>query len=162
MNNPNYANGNGNDGQTCDATTNPNNCANSMMQYIRYRTQGLWDRSYTGWSNAPIKSSLVPSLVFDNTDDYYFPKRGNSTTVSISFAGIGGDVYHTKLYAKTGFYFDLQKWTKIDLIFRIKAQGGYLFRYNVNDFLSLNDTFYMGGVGTLRGYTSYSVTPLDE
>ena len=70
-------------------------------------------------------------------------------------------MYYTKLYAKTGFYFDISKWTKIDLIARYKAQGGYLFRYNPNHFLPLNDTFYMGGVGTIRGYSSYSITPLD-
>ncbi len=159
--NPNYK-GNGGAGQECDATTNPNNCSSDKdKEFIKYRTQGLWDRSYTGWNNAPIKSSITPSLVFDNTDDYYFPKNGNSTTLSLNLAGIGGDVYYTKLYAKTGFYFDLSKYMKLDFIARYKAQGGYLFRYNQNHFLPLNDTFYMGGVGTIRGYSSYSVTPLD-
>lgn len=137
----------------------------AQPQYQKYYdsgNQGLWDRSYSGWDNAPIKSSITPSLVFDNTDDYYFPKNGNSTTLSLNIAGIGGDVYYTKLYAKTGFYFDISKWTKIDLIARYKAQGGYLFRYNPNHFLPLNDTFYMGGVGTIRGYSSYSITPLDS
>lgn len=134
----------------------------AQPQYQKYYDSGLWDRSYSGWNNAPIKSSLTPSLVFDNTDDYYFPKNGNSTTLSLNIAGIGGDVYYTKLYAKTGFYFDISKWTKIDLIARYKAQGGYLFRYNPSHFLPLNDTFYMGGVGTIRGYSSYSITPLDS
>lgn len=149
-------------GQTQDCTTNPSSCSNiTDKEFLKYSTQGLWDRSYSGWNNAPIKSTITPSIVFDNTDDYYFPKNGNSTTLSANIAGLGGDVYYTKLYAKTGFYFDISKWTKIDLIARIKAQGGYLFRYNSNHFLPLTDTFYMGGVGTLRGYTSYSVTPLD-
>ncbi|WP_237416272.1 outer membrane protein assembly factor BamA [Helicobacter saguini] len=138
----------------------PPNCTTREDFY--YQTQGLWNRSYSGWTNAPIKSSITPSLVFDNTDDYYFPKNGNSTTLSLNIAGIGGDVYYTKLYAKSGFYVDLQKWIKLDFIFRYKVQGGYLFRYNREHFLPLNDTFYMGGVGTLRGYSSYSVTPLDS
>lgn len=161
--NPNW-DGKTGQGTTQDCTTNTTACDNTVTdkQYFKYRTQGLWDRSYSGWENAPIKSSLMPSLVFDNTDDYYFPKNGNSTTLSLNIAGIGGDVYYTKLYAKTGFYFDISKWTKIDLIARYKAQGGYLFRYKENHFLPLNDTFYMGGVGTLRGYSSFSVTPLDS
>lgn len=159
--NPNW-NGSTGAGQTQDCTTNPSSCSNiTDKEFLKYRTQGLWDRSYSGWNNAPIKSTITPSIVFDNTDDYYFPKNGNSTTLSASIAGLGGDVYYTKLYAKTGFYFDISKWTKIDLIARIKSQGGYLFRYSSNHFLPLTDTFYMGGVGTLRGYTSYSVTPLD-
>ncbi|RDU73729.1 outer membrane protein assembly factor BamA [Helicobacter aurati] len=147
----------------CDATTNPSACANDTTNgQIRLRTQGLWDRSYSGWANAPVKSSITPSLVFDNTDDYYFPKNGNSTNISLNIAGIGGDVFYTKVYAKTGFYFDLSKWIKLDFIARYKAQGGYLFRYGENHFLPLNDTFYMGGVGTIRGYSSYSITPLDS
>lgn len=165
VNNPNYqANANGAlAGQTQDCITNPAACANNTThEFLRYRTQGLWNRSYSGWENAPIKSSITPSLVFDNTDDYYFPKNGNSTTLSLNIAGLGGDVYYTKLYAKSGFYVDLQKYMKLDLIFRYKVQGGYLFRYNREHFLPLNDTFYMGGVGTLRGYSSYSVTPLDS
>ncbi|WP_407918751.1 outer membrane protein assembly factor BamA [Helicobacter muridarum] len=146
----------------CDATSNPAACANDTMNgLIKLRTQGLWDRSYSGWSNAPIKSSITPGLSFDNTDDYYFPKNGNSTSVSLNIAGIGGDVYYTKLYARTGFYFDLSKLTKLDFIARYKAQIGYLLRYNSNHFLPLNDTFYMGGIGTIRGYSSYSITPLD-
>lgn len=149
------------DGKTSGGVCNLNCNDNTTNQYIARTTQGLWDRSYSGWNNAPIKSTITPSIVFDNTDDYYFPKNGNSTTLSANIAGLGGDVYYTKLYAKTGFYFDISKWTKIDLIARVKAQGGYLFRYNSNNFLPLTDTFYMGGVGTLRGYSSYSVTPLD-
>lgn len=161
INNPNW-DGKQGQGQTQDCTTNPSSCGSiTNKEFLKYRTQGLWDRSYSGWDNAPIKSSITPSLVFDNTDDYYFPKNGNSTTLSLNIAGIGGDVYYTKLYAKTGFYFDISKWTKIDLIARYKAQGGYLFRYSPNHFLPLNDTFYMGGVGTIRGYSSYSITPLD-
>ena len=130
-------------------------------EYEKYYNTNMWKRNYIGWSNAPIKSSLTPSLVFDNTDDYYFPKNGNSTSVSLNIAGLGGDVYYTKLYAKTGFYFDLSKYIKLDFIARIKAQVGYLFRYSENHFLPLNDTFYMGGIGTIRGYSSYSITPLD-
>lgn len=159
---------------TVQSQTQPNGCkqqngssggngnGNDDIKTWTCTTKGLWNRSYSGWSNAPIKSSVTPSLVFDNTDDYYFPKNGNSTTISASIAGLGGDVYYTKLYAKTGFYFDLHKYTKLDLIFRYKAQIGYLFRYNSEDFLPLNDTFYMGGVGTIRGYSSYSITPLDS
>lgn len=159
--NPNW-DGKQNQGGVQDCTTNTSSCSNNTShEYLKYRTQGLWNKSYAGWNNAPIKSTITPSIVYDNTDDYYFPKNGNSTTLSTSISGLGGDVYYTKLYAKTGFYFDISKWTKIDLIGRIKAQGGYLFRYSSNDFLPLTDTFYMGGVGTLRGYTSYSVTPLD-
>ncbi|PAF43695.1 outer membrane protein assembly factor BamA [Helicobacter sp. 11S02629-2] len=123
--------------------------------------RGIWDRNYVG-SNAPIKSSVTPSLNFDNTDDYYFPKNGISASVSAQLAGLGGDVRYVKLYTKNAFYYDLSKLLHIDLIARYKVQAGYLLRYSQNDFFSLNDTFYMGGVGTIRGFYSYSISPNDE
>lgn len=123
--------------------------------------KGIWNRNYSG-ANAPIKSSITPSIVFDNTDDYYFPKNGISLNFSTQFSGLFGDVRNAKIYGKAAFYYDLSKMIKLDLIGRYKTQVGYIARYSREDFLSLNDTFYMGGVGSVRGYTSYSITPIDS
>ncbi|PAF50795.1 outer membrane protein assembly factor BamA [Helicobacter sp. 13S00401-1] len=133
---------------------------NGILGTLDIPIHGIWNRDYSG-ANAPIKSSVTPSLNFDNTDDYYFPKNGISASVSAQFAGLGGDVKYVKLYTKNAFYYDLSKLLHIDLIARYKVQAGYLFRYSKNDFFSLNDTFYMGGVGTIRGFYSYSISPTD-
>ncbi len=118
---------------------------------------GLWSKDY----DMPITSSLTPSISFDNTDDYYFPKNGIIASAYAQFAGIGGDVRNTKVYGKLGLYYHLRNLIGIDLIARYKAQGGFLFRYSSDDFLPLNQTFYMGGVTTIRGFRSGSVTPYD-
>ena len=119
---------------------------------------GLWSKSHY----LPITSSLTPSISFDNTDDYYFPKNGVIASAYAQFAGIGGDVRNVKAYAKLGLYYHLRNLIGIDLIARYKVQGGFLFRYSSEDFLPLNQTFYMGGVTTIRGFRSGSVTPYDE
>lgn len=123
-----------------------------------YQITGLWDKEHT----LPITSSITPSLSFDNTDDYYFPKNGFITSAYAQFNGIGGDVYNTKLYAKFAAYYYLKDWIGLDLIARYKAQGGYFFRYNKESFLPINNTFYLGGVTTIRGFRSGSVSPRDE
>ena len=119
---------------------------------------GLWNREY----NIPITSSLTPSISFDNTDDYYFPKRGFIASAYAQFNGLGGDVYNTKVYAKFAAYYYFKDLIGLDLIGRYKAQGGYFFRYNRESFLPINNTFYMGGVTTIRGFRSGSISPRDE
>ncbi|MGX2972843.1 outer membrane protein assembly factor BamA [Helicobacter sp. T3_23-1059] len=117
-----------------------------------------WDKDYTKvWA---MTSSLSPSISFDNTDDYYFPKNGIIASAYAQFNGIGGDVRNIKLYGKAAFYYHLKKHLKIDLIARYKAQGGYIFRFDRNDFLPLNNTFYMGGVTTIRGFRSGTISPI--
>lgn len=131
---------------------------------------GLWDRDY----HTPITSSFTLDVSYDNTDDYYFPRNGvifssyatmsglpSSGTLN-SWNGLGGNVRNTKVYGKFAAYHHLQKYLLVDLIARFKTQGGYIFRYNTDDYLPLNSTFYMGGVTTVRGFRNGSVTPKDE
>ncbi|WQW45960.1 outer membrane protein assembly factor BamA [Helicobacter pylori] len=131
---------------------------------------GIWDRDY----HTPITSSFTLDVSYDNTDDYYFPRNGvifssyatmsglpSSGTLN-SWNGLGGNVRNTKVYGKFAAYHHLQKYLLVDLIARFKTQGGYIFRYNTNDYLPLNSTFYMGGVTTVRGFRNGSVTPKDE
>lgn len=130
---------------------------------------GLWDRDY----HTPITSSFTLDVSYDNTDDYYFPRNGvifssyatmsglpSSGTLN-SWNGLGGNVRNTKVYGKFAAYHHLQKYLLIDLIARFKTQGGYIFRYNTEDYLPLNSTFYMGGVTTVRGFRNGSITPKD-
>lgn len=125
-----------------------------------------YEAFYNNWGgksyvNAwPMTSSISPSISFDNTDDYYFPKNGIIASAYAQFNGLGGDVRNVKLYGKAAFYYHLKKHLKIDLIARYKVQGGYIFRFSRNDFLPLNNTFYMGGVTTIRGFRSGTVSPI--
>lgn len=119
---------------------------------------GLWNKDYS----LPVTSSITPSLSFDNTDDYYFPKNGFIASGYLQFNGLGGHVYNTKIYAKFAAYYHLKNLIGVDLIGRYKAQGGYFFRYGQETFLPINNTFYLGGVTTVRGFRSGSVSPKDE
>lgn len=124
---------------------------------IEVHRHGLWNEDYR--KNLPITSSLTPTINFDNTDDYYFPKNGVIASTYAQFAGLGGNVRNVKVYAKLGLYYHLRSLLGIDLIARYKAQGGYIFRFDREDFLPLNSTFYLGGVTTIRGFRAGSITP---
>lgn len=124
-----------------------------------YPTKGIW------------KSYLTPGLYFDNTDDYYFPKNGAIISASSDFVGLGGNARYVKLYGKIGLYYHLKNLINFDLILRYKAQIGAIFAYKKGEELMtrqqtngipITDTFYLGGIGTVRGYNSSRVSPKDS
>ncbi|MBR7118273.1 MAG: outer membrane protein assembly factor BamA [Helicobacteraceae bacterium] len=114
--------------------------------------------------NGVLKSSITPGLYFDNTDDYYFPKNGAILEASSEFAGLGGNAKYIKLFGKAGLYYHLKNLIDFNLILRYKAQIGGIFGEIGNKDIKgvpITNTFYMGGIGTVRGYETYSLTPKD-
>ena len=130
-----------------------------MSYSYYYPSKGIW------------KSYLTPGLYFDNTDDYYFPKNGAIISASSDFVGLGGNARYVKLYGKIGLYYHLKNLINFDLILRYKAQIGAIFAYKKGEELMtetqtngipITDTFYLGGIGTVRGYNSSRVSPKDS
>ncbi len=104
------------------------------------------------------KSSVIVSATYDNTDDYYVPREGISASQSIEMAGLGGDTSFWKSQTTFGIYQGLQKLTDFDLILRYKARFKYAKSTDA-DGMKLGEKFYMGGIGSVRGYQSYSLSP---
>ena len=102
------------------------------------------------------KSSVTASAKWDNTDDYYLPREGFTFTQSIEKAGIGGDANFIKTRTDFGYFQGLDKYIGFDAIFRYKAR---LYVTIDNGYIPLAEKFYMGGIGSVRGYQSYSISP---
>ncbi|HLD22504.1 MAG TPA: outer membrane protein assembly factor BamA, partial [Sulfuricurvum sp.] len=115
-------------------------------------TSTLDPRYYANYA----KSSVIASATFDNTDDYYIPREGISFSQSIEKAGVGGDADFIKSRTTFGAYQGLQKLTDFDLILRYKARFNYA---EETGYLPLGEKFYMGGIGSVRGYQGYSISP---
>ncbi|MGX3010580.1 outer membrane protein assembly factor BamA [Helicobacter sp. 23-1044] len=127
-----------------------------------------YDKYYP--QNGIWKSYLTPGLYFDNTDDYYFPKNGVIAQISSDFMGLGGNARYAKLYGKVGLYYHLRNLIDFDVILRYKAQIGAIFAYKKSEELMkkdqvtgvpITDRFYLGGIGTVRGYNSSQVSPFE-
>ncbi|MDO9208300.1 MAG: outer membrane protein assembly factor BamA [Sulfuricurvum sp.] len=112
--------------------------------------------SYPGAYESYSKSSMIVSATFDNTDDYYVPREGISLSQSFEKAGVAGDADFWKSRTTFGVYRGLQKMLDADLILRYKARFNYV---EDTGYLPLNERFYMGGIGSVRGYQSYSISP---
>lgn len=109
-------------------------------------------------SGKSLKSSLTPSISFNNTDDYYIPRSGIIAGASAEFAGVGGDVKYTKLRGDFNWYYGLRDHIGWDLIFRYKADVGYIIGDDENtQEIPINERLFLGGIKTIRGFDSRSV-----
>ena len=127
----------------------------SKNQYSNFdsnSTLTLDPRYYTNYD----KSSVIVSGTFDNTDDYYIPREGMNFSQSFEKAGLGGNSDFWKSRSTFGAYKGLQKLTDFDMILRYKARFNYA---QETGYLPIAEKFYMGGIGSVRGYRSYSISP---
>ena len=117
------------------------------------------------------KLSGFASLSFDNTDDYYLPREGFIASLSAEFAKLDGDDYNittypdgygtfTKINAKFGAYYGMEDIVNYDLILRFKARGSYIQRRSNDEKLPIAERLFMGGIGSVRGYQPYSISPV--
>lgn len=108
-----------------------------------------------GYQNGEnIKSSLIPSIVFNNTDDYYMPRSGIIASASLDYSGLGGDIEYVKGNANFNWYFGMRDYIGWDLIFRYKAGVGYFFD---DKNLPVNKKLFLGGMRSVRGYDGRSI-----
>lgn len=105
------------------------------------------------------KSSVTISSSFDNTDDYYLPREGFTINQSFEKSGLGSNANFFKSRTKFGKYFGLEEYLGFDAIFRYKARFNYVAD---TGFLPIADKYYMGGIGSVRGYEAYSLSPTVE
>lgn len=110
-------------------------------------------------NNEYIVSSITPYISFNNTDDYFIPRRGIITGTSLEKAGLGGDANFIKssTYFKT--FYGLEDQLDFDLILRYKASVKLL---EDTGQLTQGDSFYLGGPSSVRGYQSYAFGPVSD
>ncbi len=107
-------------------------------------------------TDTTIKSAITPGVSFNNTDDYYLPRRGMSASLSMEFAGVGGDEKFLKTRGRFAYFYGLDDKIDYDLILRYKARFQYIVD---NGYLPIGEKVYMGGISTVRGYASSSISP---
>ena len=117
------------------------------------------------------KLSGFASIKFDNTDDYYQPREGYIAALNVEFASLDGDDYNAitypdgygnfnKVTMKFGAYYGMEDILDYDLILRFKARGTYISRRSEDEKLPVAERLFMGGIGSVRGYDPYSISPV--
>lgn len=103
-----------------------------------------------------VKSSVTPGISFNNTDDYYLPRKGIIASTGLEFAGLGGDQKFLSSNSMFNFYQGLEDYIGWDLIYRYKAS---LYKVWDRGNLPINEKIYLGGIRSIRGFESRSVSP---
>jgi outer membrane protein insertion porin family len=108
-----------------------------------------------------IKSSIAPSLTFNNTDDYFVPRSGVYATTSLEYADkiFDTNTQFLKTYSTLQTFWGFRDWIDFDAILRYKLRFGYV---NTFGYTPTSERFYLGGVRTVRGFTYNKVYPISS
>jgi outer membrane protein insertion porin family len=104
-----------------------------------------------------IKSSILSGLKYESRNNAFLPARGSSHGISFEYAGIGGNIGFTKYRGETTWVLPLF-W---DVRAIAHAEGGYVVQ-NKKKKLPDYEKFYMGGIGSLRGFERDDLAPKDK
>lgn len=127
-------------------------------KFEKSRISGI-DEYYkkAGYSNGKnTKSSVVSSIVYNDTDDYYIPRSGKILSLSAEYAGLGGTIGYKEFDAGIKWYYGLKDLIDYDLILRYKANATYMLE-NSGKKLPINEKIFIGGLGSVRGFEARSV-----
>lgn len=103
-----------------------------------------------------VKSSITTGLSYDSRDSTFVPTRGATYGISFEFAGLGGDIGFMKYIGETAYYIPL--FWKFVVAPHIEA--GYVNKTKDKK-LPDYEKFYLGGIGSLRGFKRDDLAPRD-
>jgi outer membrane protein insertion porin family len=121
--------------------------ASSPQQYIDFVNK-----------NGEINTTLLGTIGWarDTRDSSLFPTRGKLWRISGEAGLPGGDVKYYKLTAQQQWFYPLTK----TFTFLWNLEGGWGHGYGGQS-LPFYSSFFAGGTGSVRGYTSSSLGPKD-
>jgi len=100
-----------------------------------------------------ITSSAQFTLEYDKRDDRFSPTKGLFASVSLEYAGLGGNLSYTKGFATTRYYKKLF-W---DVVWRNNLTYGFISSNRPGKEPPFNELFLLGGANSLRGYEWFSI-----
>jgi outer membrane protein insertion porin family len=99
-------------------------------------------------------SSIYGSLTHNNTDYRLDPSTGFIDSFSVEYAGLGGDNKYSRFILDNTYFHPLYK----RLIASTKLTLGYIAEVGGQK-VPIDEKFYLGGINSLRGYKSRTVSP---
>lgn len=125
----------------------------------------LSDIDYANVSSAILQSKDINlmsmpeiGLVRDTRDKGFSPTKGSRNSINVSYAGgpFGGDAEFTKVEGASSWWFPMF-WSTV---FHVKGAAGQAFE-NEDGKLPVYEKFFLGGMNSIRGFDSGSISPRD-
>jgi outer membrane protein insertion porin family len=100
---------------------------------------------------------ITPSI--DTRDDYFNPRRGSRSSLTIENAGgiLGADNYFVKVLGSTSWFFPLPWNTTLNL----RGQAGEIWGYG-GRLVPIYEKFFVGGIDTIRSFEYGMAGPVDR
>jgi outer membrane protein insertion porin family len=102
-------------------------------------------------------SSISTLLRYDSRDRVFNPTEGQNHSISMEYAGIGGDIGFTKYLAETGWYIPMF-WETVGFL---HGEIGYV-KESSGKKLPNYKRFYLGGMNSMRGFDWQDIHVTDE
>lgn len=99
-----------------------------------------------------LTSSATATLEYDKRDDRFAPSKGAFGSLSLEYAGLGGDKKYTKGFANARYY----KKMFWDVVWRNNITYGFISS-NDSSPPPFNELFLLGGANNLRGYDWFTI-----
>jgi outer membrane protein insertion porin family len=121
------------------------------------RNPYLRDSLLLGQGGQRTISKVTPSFVHNTVDNPIFPNSGKRISMSMDFAGIGGNTNFFKPRFEYAQFKPLNR--RMSIGFR--TQVDYIRPYASTTTLPITETLYLGGEYTIRGFDIRSIGPRD-
>jgi outer membrane protein insertion porin family len=102
-----------------------------------------------------ITSSISAILTYDSRNNLYNATKGMLNRLTLTYAGLGGDVGFYKAVGEVGWYFPII-WTTSGFL---RGKGGYV--NEAGGLLPDYERFYLGGINSVRGYDFRDISAYD-
>ncbi|MDH3330111.1 MAG: outer membrane protein assembly factor BamA [Desulfobulbaceae bacterium] len=105
-----------------------------------------------------VTSAFRVSISRDTRNNYFTPSAGSVNAISVEYAGgiLGGEAAFTKVEASTSWFFPIP----FNSVFHIKGAAGQAFE-NEDGKLPVYEHFYLGGLSSVRGFKTSTISPRD-
>lgn len=105
-----------------------------------------------------ITSAVKVSLVRDTRDKLFNTNDGSRNSISVQQAGgiFGGEAQYTKVEGSSGWYYPLP----LSTVVHSRLSAGKVFE-NEDGKLPVYDNFYLGGMNSIRGFKSSTISPIN-
>jgi outer membrane protein insertion porin family len=104
-----------------------------------------------------LTSAVTVGVTRDSRDNIATPGKGGFTTLTLDFAGLGGDSRFVKSIGSTSYYYPI--W--YGHILSARAEGGYGFGWSTEP-LPVFERFYLGGPNSIRSFKARRISPVDD
>jgi outer membrane protein insertion porin family len=120
----------------------------------------LYDSLLIGQGGQRTISKIGPSFVYNTVDHPIFPTSGKRYTLSLDFAGVGGNTNFWNPRGEAIWYIPFGTRRRTSLGFR--AQAEYISPYGSTTELPIFEKLFLGGEYSMRGFDLRTVGPRDE